>query len=75
MAVIVFQMIALILERIEGFILHTPAATSGLLIQMEVLFAEVKVGHPAEAFGNRIVTTVKLIMLQKIDTQICIGLV
>lgn len=61
--VIVFKMIALILERIEGLVLHAPAATTRLLIQLKVLLAKVEIGHPAESLDNRIVTAVKLMML------------
>ncbi len=38
MPIVVFQMIALVLKRIEGFVLNTPTSTPSVLIQITSSF-------------------------------------
>src|SRR5687767_12219757 len=71
MAEIVLEMIALILQRIEGLIFNAPARPRPLHEAVNRAFVDTQIGHPTEmldfAFGGR------LPALDEIDPKLWIG--
>jgi len=53
MPIIVFQMIALVLKRIEDFVLNSLTSTPIALIQIQTLLNQIKIGHPRERSAQR----------------------
>lgn len=71
-SIVVLKTMTLILERVKRFVLHPSAATTRLLILIQVLLTQVDVRHPTELFDDDAVAKVKLMMLQKIDLHVCV---
>ena len=74
MAKVVFELIALILQRVEGFVFNFPARTSTADKLGRVFFGNRQVGHPTKAFHAFAVRAVFRI-LQEVHSQIEIAFV
>ena len=49
--IVVFQIVALIFQGIEGFIFHFPAGTPSLHDLVGVAASDLEIGNPAKVFG------------------------
>lgn len=52
MAKVVFKVIALVLQRVEGFVFYLPACPSSFDQIDDIIFVDRDIGHPAVAIGG-----------------------
>jgi hypothetical protein len=69
MTEVVFEMIALILQRIEGFVLNLPSRTTTFYQNRSVLLRDRQIRHPGEVLATTSVRP-QLAVHQKIDAKI-----
>ena len=67
-----FQVVALILERVEGFIFHLPPGTTTAHDLIDIVLGEGKVRNPAKGLVSAILT---LPVLQDVDEHVFVGLI
>lgn len=72
MTVVVFEVIALVFERIEGFIVHFPAGAASSHQRFDVMGSQCDIGDPAK---KPLSIAVNFPIFQEIDPKVEMGLI